>query len=469
MRWRVNYPRCDAETAKAQQFRRCSRGRVSALTRIGQRVWITLYSGALSVAALAGAPYWLWRLATETRWREGLRQRLGSVPAVLAAEVRGRQVVWVHAVSVGETLAAVRLVQELEAALGAGWRVVVSTTTRAGQALARERFGAARVFYFPVDFGWAVRRYLRVLQPRLLLLMESELWPRMLFECGVRGVPVAVANARVSDRSFRRGLRVRHVWGRVLRQISLWLAQSETDAQRLVAMGAREGQVAAVGNLKYDARMPGPNRVAELIRVAANGRPVVVAGSTVAGDPPEESPFLHMMGQWRREAPVHPLLVLAPRQPQEFGVVYSMACKYSAIRASELLAGASGTQADIIVLDTIGDLAAVYGVADVAFVGGSLLPHGGHNPLEPALWGVPVIMGPSFENFRGIVDSLQAADAIRIVADVEALTSTVQELLGDREAAQQIGERARAVFLGQQGATERSVTALLHLLHGADA
>jgi 3-deoxy-D-manno-octulosonic-acid transferase len=225
---------------------------------------MAVYSALMAAAVVLAAPWWLARMLGSGRYRAGLGERLGRVPAELIAAVSGRRVVWVHAVSVGEVLAATRLVAELEAALGAGWLIVISTTTATGQALARERFGAGaagaqagRVFYYPLDFVWAVRAYLRALKPELVVLMESEIWPRMLMECGRRGVPVAVVNARVSDRSFARGVRVKAVWGWVLRRVSLFLAQSEEDARRLVAMGARESSVRAIGNLKYDVRAAG--------------------------------------------------------------------------------------------------------------------------------------------------------------------------------------------------------------------
>jgi 3-deoxy-D-manno-octulosonic-acid transferase len=238
----------------------------------------------LMLGLLLSSPWWLLRMATTERYREGLRERLGGVPAQLREAVRGKRVIWVHAVSVGEVLAASRLVGELEAAFGDAFLVVVSTTTRTGQALARERFGAARVFYMPLDFAWMVRRYLRALKPEALVLMESELWPRMLHECARASIPVAVVNARVSDRSFARTMTVRDIWQYVLRKPSLWLAQSEEDARRLIALGAWGETVKVSGNLKYDVRAPRQSRVAELIRASAAGRPIVVAGSTVAGN-----------------------------------------------------------------------------------------------------------------------------------------------------------------------------------------
>ncbi|AEU34865.1 3-deoxy-D-manno-octulosonic acid transferase [Granulicella mallensis] len=424
------------------------------------------YSLLLTLGLLLSSPWWLLRMATTERYREGLRERLGGVPARLCEAVRGKRVIWVHAVSVGEVLAASRLVGELEAALGEGFRVVVSTTTRTGQALARERFGAERVFYMPLDFAWMVRRYLQALKPEVLLLMESELWPRMLHECARAGVPVAVVNARVSDRSFARTMTVRDIWQYVLRKPSLWLAQSEEDARRLIALGAWGETVKVIGNLKYDVRAPRQSRIAELIREAASGRPVVVAGSTVGGgtnnDLSEEEMVIQAWeGRARNE--FNALLVLAPRHPERFGLVESAVMEYRFARASDGVPTQEGSL-EVVLLDTIGDLASVYGLADIAFVGGSLIKSGGHNPLEPAQFGVPVVMGPSFENFRDVVGKMRASDGICIVQNKQELELVLVGMLKDREAAQAVGQRGRQVFEDQQGATARSVEAIVAMV-----
>jgi 3-deoxy-D-manno-octulosonic-acid transferase len=454
-----------------------------------ESVVMGLYSLLLLGVLVLGAPYWLVRMATSGRYRAGLGERLGRVPAALRQATRRRKVVWVHAVSVGEVLAATRLVQELETALGEGWSIVVSTTTATGQALARERFGAERVFYYPLDFAWAVRAYLRALQPGLLVLMESELWPRMLVECRSAGVPTAVANARVSDRSYARAMKVRAVWGKALRMVGLFLAQSEEDGRRLVALGARPEAVRAIGNLKYDVRAAKASRVAELIREVAAGRPIVVAGSTVdrLNDKKlseDEMAIQAWEGGVRREFGA--LLVIAPRHPERFGEVEWTVMEFCYLKASDWVASkdgliaqinpcrdgkpapnrlpGAGDRLEIVLLDTIGDLAAVYGVADVAFVGGSLVPRGGHNPLEPAQFGVPVVMGPSFENFRDTVTKMQEADGIRIVRDKDELETALIELLTEHAKARAMGERGRAVFEKQQGATARAVGALVGLV-----
>jgi 3-deoxy-D-manno-octulosonic-acid transferase len=260
--------------------------------------------------------------------------------------------------------------------------------------------------------------------------------------------------------------------------VDLFLAQSEEDARRLVAMGARAGAVRAIGNLKYDVRAAKASWVAELIHKEAAGRPVVVAGSTVVAERSYEDQLV--VSAWRGvvRTDFNALLVIAPRHPENFREVGARAFEYRVFSAVDDLCigarseesfttsgkGGDGLPVELIVLDTIGDLAAVYGIADVAFVGGSLVKRGGHNPLEPAQFGVPVVMGPSFENFRDVVGKMIEADGIRIVPDEDGLETALVELLTDRVAAKAMGERGRQVFEAQSGATGRAVEALVGLV-----
>src|SRR6476660_8181380 len=211
------------------------------------------YNLALLAALGAGAPWWLWRMAKISKYREGLAERLGRVPSHLCDAPGQRPAIWLHAVSVGEVLAASRLVQELGAAFP-GHRLLISTTTRTGHALARERFGADRVFYCPLDFPWAVRAYLNALRPVLLILAETEFWPNLLNGCFRRDIPVAVVNARISDRSWPRYQMLRRLWSPILSQLSRVLAQTYTDAERLVELGCSPELVSVSGNLKFDVR-----------------------------------------------------------------------------------------------------------------------------------------------------------------------------------------------------------------------
>ena len=432
-----------------------------------------LYSLLLAAVFILGAPYWLVRMLTSGRYRAGLSERLGRVPAELRAAVSGKNVIWLHAVSVGEVLAATRLVTELEATLGPDWLIVISTTTATGQALARERFGAAvphRVFYYPLDFAFAVRAYLRALNPKLFVLMESELWPRMLAECRRASIPVAVVNARVSDRSFARGMKVRAIWSKLLGKPNLFLAQSDEDARRLIAMGASSASVRVSGNLKYDVRAPKKTVMAEQIRALAAGRPILVAGSSHGRMKDERLGEEEMIirawdGFSSFEDPeLTPLLVLAPRHPQRFAEVEALVAEYSYLKATGLAGPPATTSPDIVLLDTIGDLASLYSIADVAFVGGSLVRRGGHNPLEPAQFGVPVVMGASYENFRDIVERLRAEQGITIVENSAELEASLADCVEHRGRSAELGRRGQGVFEQQQGATARTVEALTALL-----
>ena len=468
-RQRTRLNACDSEKMQGSRF---GAPRGSPIVEAVSCMFLALYSTLLAVALLLSSPWWLWRMATTDRYRHGLAQRLGLVSPALrttVAEARseGRRLVWLHAVSVGEVLASVRLVQELEAALPNHF-IVISTTTLTGQKLAQQRFGADRVFYLPLDFALPVRRYLRLLRPEALLLMESELWPRLLAECRCAAIPVAVLNARISDRSFPRYLRLRLLWRRIFSDVTLFLAQGEESAGRLRAIGAAGSQVRMPGNLKYDLPAPSSTPVTELIRAAAGTREIIVAGSTVAGsaESEEELVLSAMDSIWQLWPSV--LLVLAPRHPERFSEAYSRAAGSSnrgVTSATELLAGKllPDDPCQTILLDTLGDLASVYSLGKVAFIGGSLVPRGGHNPLEAARFGVPVVMGPFYENFREMVESMEEAKAIRIVdkrGTSDSLADAFFHLLMD----QSLGQRGRLFFESQSGATARTIAALLPLL-----
>jgi 3-deoxy-D-manno-octulosonic-acid transferase len=425
------------------------------------------YNVALLAALVAGAPWWLWRMATTPKYREGLRERLGRVPVrlVAGAAAGSRPLIWVHAVSVGEVLAVTRLVKALDAALP-GYFVAISTTTRTGQALARERFGANRVFYCPLDLPWVVRAYLNALKPRMLVLAETEFWPNLLNGCFRRGVPVAVVNARISDRSWPRYKMLRQLWKPLLGRVGAVLAQSPADAERLIAIGCAPQRVHVAGNLKFDVRAAEEAEATRLLQASSAGLRFVVAGSTLEG---EEAALVEA---WPKLLHVDAQLamVLAPRHPERFAAVAALLEKSGNawVRRSQWAAKSAPSlrPGEIVLLDTIGELASVYSLASVALVGGSLVPAGGHNPLEPAQFGVPIVMGPHYANFVAITDSLRAHDAVRIAAK-EELAAALLSLLSDRASAEAMGARAKKVFEQQAGATERCVAALQALLSSA--
>ena len=430
---------------------------------------IFFYNVALLAALLAGCPWWLWRMATTQKYREGISERLGRVRRGLTTwagsqRATGRAVIWLHAVSVGEVLAVSRLVGELERAFP-DHRVAISTTTRTGQALARERFGAERVFYCPLDLPWAVRAYLRVLRPKLLVLAETEFWPNLLNGCFRRGIPVAVVNARISDRSWPRYQMLQSLWRPILARLSRVLAQSETDADRLRALGCRADAVRVAGNLKFDVRVAQEAEATAFLKVMALRPRFLVAGSTLEG---EEAALLETR-VWLLAANPELIFVIAPRHPERFESVAALLESSGApwVRRS-LWKGKNPREleplegGEIVLLDSIGELASVYSLATVAFVGGSLVPAGGHNPLEPAQFGVPIVMGPHFANFRAITEELLAHDAI-LIAPTERLSEVLVKVVST-ENSKAMGDRAKLVFEQQSGATRRSVEAVRELL-----
>ena len=424
-----------------------------------------LYNLALLGALLAGIPWWLWRIATTQKYREGLGQRLGLVPRTLR-NLEPRPAIWLHAVSVGEVLAVSRLVQELDEALP-DHRVMISTTTRTGQALARTRFGADRVFYCPLDLPWAVRRYLNAVKPQMLILAETEFWPNLLNGCLRRGIPVAVVNARISDRSWPRYQMLRRLWRPILSQLACVLAQTEVDAERLRILGCPADRVRVAGNLKFDVRATQEAEATRLLKSGTRGVRFVIAGSTLEG---EEATLL---AAWPRLLAIDPNLelVLAPRHPERFAAVAALLessglswSRRSEWKAMPDRASLSVEPGRVILLDTIGELASVYSLAAVAFVGGSLVEAGGHNPLEPAQFGAPIVIGPHYANFRAITDDLRAHDAIRI-AERDDLAEALISLLVNQEEASAMGGRALREFQQQTGATSRSVDVILDVLN----
>ncbi len=421
-----------------------------------------VYSLALLMVLVLGLPYWLVRMATSGKYRAGLGERLGRVPRRLKIAAAGKPVVWLHAVSVGEVLAAARVVQELSAALP-DYLLVVSTTTRTGQQLARERFGAERVFYFPLDFAWIARRYVRLLQPSMLVLMETEFWPNVLATCERQHVPVVVVNARISDRSLPRYRALRFLWKRILSGVALFLAQSDEDARRLVALGVAAERVRVSGNLKFDVRVPGETKLTLALREHLQpGAKVLVCGSTLEA---EEAALLDCWPDLLAACP-NLAMVLAPRHPERFEAVAKLLHTSGTlwVRRSEWLAAPVAVPpGTVVLLDSIGELAAVYGLATAAFVGGSLFGAGGHNPLEAAQFAVPVVMGESYENFRGIVAAMLAEKAICVVRP-DQLCAVLRGILLSGDESHAMGERGRAVFDSQAGATKRTVRELLDIL-----
>jgi 3-deoxy-D-manno-octulosonic-acid transferase len=417
------------------------------------------YSALVAVALLISSPVWVFRLLRYSKYRAGFAERFGRVPQRLR-DSQHRPTIWVHAVSVGEVLAVSGLISELQQR-APSYRIAVSTTTATGQTLARDRFGAADVFYFPIDFAFAVRPYLQALRPELIVVAETEFWPNFLRLARQSGARIAVVNARISDRSFPRYRRFHALIAPVLRNISLFLAQGDEDLRRLIEIGAPEKRVQVSGNLKFDLK-PATEAplLAELKSALLNIGPVFVCGSTVEG----EEPILLRAFTVVRERYPNALMILAPRHPERFAQVAELiaASGIKFWRRSQWNA-AEPLGPGLFLLDTIGELASTYQLAAIAFVGGSLVAKGGHNILEAAQHGSAIVVGPHTENFRDMVTLFRRAGAV-VVASADELAPTFLSLLADKARCRGLGARAREILRANAGATARTVSALQSLL-----
>ena len=424
------------------------------------------------------APYYALR-----GWRRGepsstFRERLGGLPKEIVARAStpassagaNNGPIWIHAVSVGEVLAAKPLAEGLKQRFPQS-AVFVSTTTETGQRLARERLDLVDgIFYFPLDWVVPVRRALNAIRPALVIVMETEIWPNFLREARRRGIPVIFANARISEKSFARFRKweflVGPFYARVLADADLFLAQTAEDASRLAEMGAPEGRVEVTGNLKYDGEQPDMSHFGVWLegQIQRQERwPVVVAGSVVAGE--EEAVLAAydiVQRRWRRA-----LLVLAPRKPDRFdsAVEIATAAGWNVVRRSHVdLEAPLDENVDVLVLDSIGELAGLYLLADAVFVGGSLVPSGGHNILEPAWFAKPPVFGPSMENFRDMAAQFLKARAAVQVTSGQQLGKVWAQLIEDNALRERMGRAARELSERNRGASARSLERIVSVL-----
>lgn len=442
-----------------------------------------IYSLLMGLAALLLTPYWLVQGLRHHKYLSNLRERLGFFfPSLAKLPAQREGAIWIHAVSVGEVLSGVVLARRLKASFP-GRPLIVSTTTITGQALARERLSFAdAVIYFPLDWSFCVRRALDAVQPALVLVLETEVWPNFLREAGRRKIPILFVSGRISDRSFARYQKYLGIFGFFLRPFlkdalshaTAFLMQGERDAERIRALGAPAERVTPSGNLKYDLELPAATPLSNWLEaeVKRSGRsPVIVAGSVVATEEPLALiAFGTLQGEYRNA-----FLVLAPRKPEQFAAAaefidesHRKFVRRSALPIPEpgqMTGHANGPignsvipdDVTVILLDSIGELASLYRLADGAFVGGSLVPSGGHNILEPAAFGKIPVFGPSMENFAEIASRFVSAGAAVQVGSPEDVGVAWIELFRDPGRMKKMGDTARNLVETSRGATDRAL------------
>ena len=403
-------------------------------------------------------PFILIRLWWQGRKAPALRQdwqhRLGHVPSIPGP------VIWVHAVSVGETIAAGPMVRRL-LARNLGATILMTAMTDTGLAQARKMFGNRVTYaYAPYDTPGAIRRFLRRVNPRILVIMETEIWPNMISQCRRKNVPVFLINARLSERSARGYERVRGLAAPIMKSITWVAAQAEPDAERFRRIGVAASHVEVTGSVKFDVDIPEDVRLAsERFRTTLGPRPVWIAGSTHCGEDEQ------LLQAHRLVLAGHPdaLLIIVPRHPERFDTVAVMAQElgFQVARRSQGQ-GAGGVQ--VYLADTMGELMMLYGASDLAFVGGSLIERGGHNPLEPAAWGIPLFSGPHVFNFETIYERLLADQGVQLVQGAGDLARAINLLFANPVERKAYGERALAVVNKNRGALDRVVEGIIERL-----
>jgi len=417
------------------------------------------------------APYFLYRAWKHQKYLPALRQRLGYLPDTLKSD--GRPTIWIHSCSVGETLSVQPLAQALFQRFPEA-RLVFSTITKTGQAIAVERFakyGVGNSFYFPIDLASIANKVFDTIQPTLLITIETEIWPNVLHEAKKRGIPVVMVNGRISAESFQYYQWVQPLLGPVFQNYALLLMKAREDAYRLQRMGAPPSKIKVSGSIKYDRNLLAEKDVTEAQRKALDAAlaltstdaPLIVAGSTHND---EEATLLEVLRRIRQTPSLeNTRLLLVPRHPERFSAVAQLAAGagFRIKRRSDPTPG--DPSADVLILDTLGELSTAYGFATIAFVGGTLIPHGGQSIMEPALYAKPIVAGPSMLNFPQIIDDFIERGGIAQISadetDKEAqksqLTEVLVRLLQDAEARAAMGRAAYSVFEGSQGATQFTV------------
>jgi 3-deoxy-D-manno-octulosonic-acid transferase len=440
-----------------------------------------LYSILMVSWGILLIPIFLYKAWRHHKYLPGLRQRLGRLPENLRS--RGTPTIWFHCCSVGETLSVQPLAHLFHQRFPQA-RFVFSTVTSTGQSIARQRFsiyGEANTFFFPIDLASVAKRVLDFIRPAMIIIIDTEIWPNVVHQAWRRSIPVVLVNGRISAASFRYYRWARPVLRRVFRNYRILLMKSDEDARRILQMGAPPDKVLVTGNLKYDldlvkrdATAAAAGSLDEALGPEAIDAPLIVAGSTHPG---EEDILLEVLGRVRNVPGLeHTRLLLAPRHPERFDEVAGLVERagYAVQRRTRENAE---VRAPVLLLDTMGELAAAYRFATIAFVGGTLVRRGGHSILEPALYAKPIVIGPSTENFSQVVEEFLQQEAVRQItateenrsAQVGQLSDAITGLLQDRAACAALGRAACSVLENNSGATHRTMEKIAEIYEETDA
>ncbi|MBF0447207.1 MAG: 3-deoxy-D-manno-octulosonic acid transferase [Magnetococcales bacterium] len=424
-----------------------------------------IYSFLFASLIVLTGPYWVWKYVSTAKYKGTVRQRFGlALPAFFLTN--RKPVIWIHAVSVGETLAVRGVVEKLNLAFPEHAQVV-STVTKTGQQMAQEKLpGLAATFYLPLDLPWIVNRVIHRVNPQFFVVMETELWPNLFHALEKKQIPIITINGRLSPNSFKNYFRLRFFMKTFLQPVHLFAMQSSKDAERMAQIGGDREIIVSTGNLKYDQalKIPGQAEMALLHkRLPPPTDPVWIAASTHPG---EEQRILAVFRRLREEIPTL-RLILAPRHPERSQEVVSLIrneglsiCRVSHLPDPEKSASLQPWLESVLLVDQVGWLTRLYGYAQVAFIGGSLIPHGGQNMLEAAAWSIPTLFGPYTFNFKEATQQILESGGGMVINNEQELFNALNELLASKEKRLLMGEKAQRVVAENAGALERTIAVI---------
>ena len=416
-----------------------------------------IYNFLIILFFIFSFPYYLVRILFTRKYRAGLKERLGFINHRLDNLDASRKRMWIHAVSVGEVIAASLLIKRIKE-LWPDLIIMLTTVTETGNRTAKEKIKEADVIaFFPLDFSWSVRRFKKSLKPDLCIIMETELWPNFLRILSENGTPIMIANGRLSEKSYSGYKIAKAFFKKVLKSISAFSMQTDSDAGRIAALGAEQSKIYVTGNLKFDQVFRASSQIEKGIRadlMIPEECKVLVFGSTHRGE--EEI----LVGAYKklRSGFKNLFLIIAPRHPERFGEVEGILtrnsvsfCRRTLLKRDEVI------KTDAMLLDTIGELSQIYSIASVVFIGGTLVPVGGHNILEPAVFKKPVFFGKYMHNFREIAELFVNSGGGIQVHDPSEIEQRISDLLSNPEKGEEIGRVAYSLFEKNLGATERTL------------
>jgi len=416
-----------------------------------------LYDLIFVLYALVYLPY----LLLTKRGYPGFGMRFGIFSEPIKEQIRAKANIWVHAVSVGEVMVLDGFIDQLRKKYPS-YQLIATVTTKTGYALACERLkNKALVIPSPIDFSFIAKAFVTLINPKIYIAVETEIWPNLYRQLSSRGIPIAVINGRISDNSFGRYKAIRFLLKEILNQVSVWCMQSHRDAERIKELGAKPLHVVVTGNVKFDDAAKASDKIIDNL-LGSKDELWWIAGSTHSG---EEEIVLDVYTKIVKENPQW-RLIIAPRHIERVGEVMGLISQrgLEAVKYSQILTSPSAARKDIVIVDTIGQLRSLYSFASMVFVGKSLCVGGGHNIIEPAFFGKAIVIGPKFENFKDIVTCFKEGDAVVVVEDAEAFEKSIMSLSIDASKREALGHAALKVIAANQGATQRSLDFLEGLI-----